>query len=337
MYPYCDTAYRLRSDTTDQVVSRNHRIIVERGGEFVFEVAEKAAWKCEVRVPILESLSELQRYLPLSHKGTDSKKQNMFSGMRVGTNVEEPVREEYRVASTSHKSDVLSLWQGDNSPTSEQFENDTCRIYLQQQMQWQEQSERTCQTLAQGTSRLDRRVETSVKRANARSKQSSLEGRSYNLEKEGELYSVEDGTLPERISNNGQERRLHYGAPTSRRSAVGKMPVAFGSSAPRRSQQNEQQPRESDAVREQQGSQIVRSSRRTRTTLARIEPVFYSGIVWCVQVPTGAFVARRNDKIFVTGNSGFPKSLDVSKAIDKQLGAEREVIGHRTDGRYGRG
>jgi len=29
--------------------------------------------------------------------------------------------------------------------------------------------------------------------------------------------------------------------------------------------------------------------------------------------------------------SGFPKSLDVSKAIDKAAGAEREVIGRRTD------
>jgi hypothetical protein len=46
-----------------------------------------------------------------------------------------------------------------------------------------------------------------------------------------------------------------------------------------------------------------------------------------VKVPTGAFVARRNGKVFVTGNSGFPKSLDVSKAIDKAAGAEREVVG----------
>jgi site-specific DNA-methyltransferase (adenine-specific) len=49
--------------------------------------------------------------------------------------------------------------------------------------------------------------------------------------------------------------------------------------------------------------------------------------MWCVQVPTGAFVARRNGHIFITGNSGFPKSLDISKAIDKQAGAERKVIG----------
>ncbi|QGJ93783.1 DNA methylase [Mycobacterium phage Hannaconda] len=54
---------------------------------------------------------------------------------------------------------------------------------------------------------------------------------------------------------------------------------------------------------------------------------FYSGEVWCIGVPTGAFVARRHGLVFITGNSGFPKSLDVSKAIDKAAGAEREVIG----------
>jgi site-specific DNA-methyltransferase (adenine-specific) len=53
--------------------------------------------------------------------------------------------------------------------------------------------------------------------------------------------------------------------------------------------------------------------------------------MWCVQVPTGAFVARRNGQIFITGNSGFPKSHDISKAIDKKFGAEREVVGHSSN------
>jgi len=45
-----------------------------------------------------------------------------------------------------------------------------------------------------------------------------------------------------------------------------------------------------------------------------------------MSVPTGAFVARRNGKVFVTGNSGFPKSLDVSKAIDAKAGAKRNKV-----------
>lgn len=40
------------------------------------------------------------------------------------------------------------------------------------------------------------------------------------------------------------------------------------------------------------------------------------------------------DQIMWVYGSGFPKSLNVSKAIDKASGAEREIIGHRTDGRY---
>ena len=46
-----------------------------------------------------------------------------------------------------------------------------------------------------------------------------------------------------------------------------------------------------------------------------------------MKVPTGAFVARRNGKIFVTGNSGFPKSHNIGKSIDKLRGNERDAIG----------
>lgn len=47
-------------------------------------------------------------------------------------------------------------------------------------------------------------------------------------------------------------------------------------------------------------------------------------------MPTGAFVAVRGGVAFPTGNSGFPKSLDVSKAIDRAAGAERQVIARRS-------
>lgn len=58
----------------------------------------------------------------------------------------------------------------------------------------------------------------------------------------------------------------------------------------------------------------------------------YDGEVWCVRVPTGAFVVRRSGRPFITGNSGFPKSMDVSKAIDKRLGTERKIISERKRG-----
>ena len=42
-YEYSDTAYRIRSNNTDQIVSRNHRVLVERGGTYEFEYAENLA------------------------------------------------------------------------------------------------------------------------------------------------------------------------------------------------------------------------------------------------------------------------------------------------------
>lgn len=59
-------------------------------------------------------------------------------------------------------------------------------------------------------------------------------------------------------------------------------------------------------------------------------------MIWCPTVSTGAFVARRNGKVFITGNSGFPKSLDVSKAIDKAAGAEGEYRDAKTKAHAGR-
>lgn len=52
----------------------------------------------------------------------------------------------------------------------------------------------------------------------------------------------------------------------------------------------------------------------------------YKGTVWCLETETGAFVVRRNGKAFISGNSGFPKSHNISKAIDKMYGAKREKI-----------
>ena len=64
----------------------------------------------------------------------------------------------------------------------------------------------------------------------------------------------------------------------------------------------------------------LQDMRRTTTTLARIIPEHYKGRIWCITVPSGTIVARRNGKVFITGNSGMPKSMDISKAIDKKLG-----------------
>ena len=69
-------------------------------------------------------------------------------------------------------------------------------------------------------------------------------------------------------------------------------------------------------------------------TRHRQEKQFYKGKVWCIETNTGAFVVRRNGKLFISGNSGFPKSLNIGKAIDKSAGAKREIIGRKQGDRY---
>lgn len=61
---------------------------------------------------------------------------------------------------------------------------------------------------------------------------------------------------------------------------------------------------------------------KSKVTVSEVE---YSGVFWCPSVSTGAFVARRNGKVFITGNSGFPKSLNIAKAIDQRR-ASNDVI-----------
>jgi hypothetical protein len=63
------------------------------------------------------------------------------------------------------------------------------------------------------------------------------------------------------------------------------------------------------------------------TVEAMVGRQYYRGKVWCVRVATGAFVAIREGNSFVTGNSGFPKSLNVSKMLEKEIIAEAEAKG----------
>jgi hypothetical protein len=71
---------------------------------------------------------------------------------------------------------------------------------------------------------------------------------------------------------------------------------------------------------------VVYVNPKTRTTQVqgkqRADRLPYKGKVWCLTVPTGAFVVRRSGRPFITGNSGFPKAHAADKAIDKALGVK---------------
>lgn len=262
-----DTAYHIKSNCTDQIVSRNHNCLVERNGRLVFVKAEK--------------LSPMEN---------------------------------------------MPVLQNDFCEIQEGFSNPLLKT-MQRPSPWG-RMETTC---PQRSQKLVRIFQNSFKKAHDWLNESILE-RGYHLqEKKRQLlesiYKI--CSLPDRIFKHGTERRLCYGTPSFSSSGNRQTVNETGKCSPYQSQCRGQQDSKLNAVQKQHRSQKIRTRPTYNTTLATVTPIKYSGLIFCPTVSTGAFVARRNGKLFITGNSGFPKSLDISKAIDKMYGAEREVIGKK--------
>jgi hypothetical protein len=71
LYDNKHTAYRIQSNTTDQIVSRNHRVAVEQDGGIVFKQAETL--KHQENIPFLESVPEMQNSIHSTDKRTSNK------------------------------------------------------------------------------------------------------------------------------------------------------------------------------------------------------------------------------------------------------------------------
>ena len=313
VYPdYSDTAFSIRGDHTDQLVSREHRCLVERGGAYVFERAEEAARQREARVPVLEDLPSLLAALPVPDEGTGCPQPDMLEGLRRPA----VSGSEARTAQPPAKSpsDLSGMRQA-LPPTSVQAAR-TAGTGVLAAVQGNPGRGSAADAGRERAQRLDRGVDGVVRGEDDGTGEPCLEGRRDLLPQEGELRAGQVRPLPAGVRGDGPQGRLCDGAPAPGSAGDRPLPSAGGSGPSRQPRSAGQRAGELDAVRDQPRPQAVRASRFTRSDLARIESVEYSGLVWCVRVPSGAFVARRNGKVFVTGNSGFPKSLDVSKAID---------------------
>ncbi len=286
-YAYADTAYRIKSDSTDQLVSRNHRCLVERGRSYVYERAEKLNQK--EKVPVLASMPDMQGCL-LEDTSVDKEECCKYMQSTVCRHLE---IQQPRAPRASKK----NSWRG------------TCRV--------------------------DRKELGVLSRKNERLEQSRLEGRCNLFQKEGQLRQAQHQicSLSKRVSGNGAQGQVCNGAQVACSAMPGTCTEKIGGSTPQRPQPGKQCTGQLDAFCKQQSAQEIRSKRRTRATLATVTPVHYEGTVWCVRVPTGAFVAKRNGMVFITGNSGFPKSLNIGKALDREAGAEREVVGKNPNAR----
>ena len=325
VYDYDDTAYRIHSEQTDQIVTRNHRVIVgtERGWEF--SPAEETARESEIRVPILETVPEMLGEISLQDVIPDTKEQ-ILQKMCVGKyqQFQKGIQKTSLFSTVNDSNSMLSVqkrdveiqmpYEGGPSP------------YLFLSMCRGLEGEGVEQTRTQGTGSLGTGGSTVSQNKNVWSQQSGVEGRSDGFQDPRELRGCEVPPMSPRIPFNGEERRVCDGTSIDCSSIDRSMFNQDRNGSSCQSRPYRQSTGESDAIQNERGTQTVRASRFTTTDLARIEPIHYRGIVWCVRVPTGAFVARRNGKVFVTGNSGFPKSQNISKFLDKKAGAVREVI-----------
>ena len=317
-YEFNDTAYRLIGDFGEQVVTKNHRCIVERFGMETFQFAEEAARQREACVPILESLPELQQALSDTDKGTGGPRQDMQREMCGGL---DRGCEHWKVdderADRSDAGSVRSLRQD----VLAQYEASETRQPpgVLKEMQWRDPRCGMETARPQGQKELEPAGGSVLNCPNDWSCQSGMEGRSDLSEPEGQIcgsvnqiYSVSAG-----FHSDGSERWLRYGTSDSRGLSHEAPVDASGDGASSKSRRDQECEQEFDVIRDKYRSQGIRAWRGHRSAMVRIVSFHHVGKVWCLRVPTGAFVAVRGGVAFPTGNSGFPKSLDVSKAIDE--------------------
>ncbi len=317
-YAIADTVYRVQSDKTDQIVTRNHRCLVERGGRYVFQVAEEAARQRQARVPVLEDVRSLLESLPVPNQGAGNAKQNLLPNVQRQTDQSEP---EGRQACADQDGDLSDVRRGIRDP-SEPRKPTAEVLFVPLQRQGAGEEPRPALGQHEGAQANGPAI---------RPRQSRMEGRGDVLPQARELQANQVREMSAGVYGDGTQGWLCDGASPDRSDDSQSALVAFRGGASQGPRSAKQCDSESATVCQQPSTQTVRASRYTRADLVNVTPVHYEGVVWCVRVPTGAFVARRNGKAFVTGNSGFPKSLDVGKAMDKAAGAEREVVGRRTD------
>jgi DNA modification methylase len=331
-YDYDDTAYRLIGDFGEQVVSRSHRVLIERNGEEVFITAEEAAAETnEISVPVLEDLPALREALHDAHERTSCQKQNVRQSV--------PWSNDFKESNRQKEADGVAYRIKDGNLRGLRERIYSVRIANQESgkagMQSELQRGFSCPVSSrkwidrERVGGLDRRNESEIDKTNDRGNKPGMERRGNVPESQGELCQSADQvcSLSAEVYQHGAERRVCDGTSAEGgdgdRSSLG----ANGGRASYQPSGDGQPDREFDVVQDECRPQSLRRWRGHKTAVVRVLPFRYTGKVWCIRVPTGCFVAVRNGVAFPTGNSGFPKALDVSAAIDQKLGAEREVVG----------
>ena len=329
-YEYDDTAYRIKSDFTDQIVSRNHRCIVERGGRKVFAKAETL--ECKEDIPFLESVPSLQESFPSAYKRTRIKEESMFKKMCGKTNILSEKRENKEDGGAGDDTNTLCSLRK-RALDAQLLPKKGKKTNMFQALQWYFKRRGMEEACSQRERGMDGRKQKILSQEDERGKQPCMERWCNLFQNAWKLCWREICAVPTRVYGDGSQRWLCNGASSIGCTGVEKTFEEDRGSASQRPRPNQQFINQSSAIREQSNTQTLRERSGCRTALATITPFHYKGVMWCVEVPSGAFVAWRNGKIFITGNSGFQKSLDISKQLDKAAGKEREVVGKNPNAR----
>jgi len=171
------------------------------------------------------------------------------------------------------------------------------------------------------TSRVDPGAPRGWPGAHDRPEQSRLEGRRHRVQEAWELLGRPVRALAGVGASDGTRGWLRDGAPAG--DGIGlRLPDdahrGRESREPRPVRQSTGQP---DHVARQPDAQALRVGEVPAgdSEPDTVRTVPYVGTVWCITVPSGAFVARRNGVVFVTGNSGFPKSKSSLKPAHEPI------------------
>jgi len=319
-YPYDRDAFRLRGVGTDQIVSEQHRCIVEREGRWEHVVSGDLA-DTEV-VPCLQIGIHAQ-------KGDPGDVWALLCESSPG------LQEEALVGTEGPDGGLHGLRQDEVvSRCVAPKRNQAASVFPRMQRSasgaglGEARAQRGCCGDARGACICDPQDD--------RPEQPCVERRGDEIQEEGQLRQERPDQvfpMPHQPAVDGPQGRVHHGTSADCGGGCGSSTDSAGSGSPCEPQPHRQSVGEPDAVCIKSGSQAVRAPRNACPNLVRVcvhvEQVHYKGTVWCVKVATGAFVARRNGMAFITGNSGFPKSLNISKAVDKTLGVVREVVGSK--------
>jgi DNA modification methylase len=314
VYEIDDTVFRISTDYGDQIVSRNHRCLVEQSGAEIFRFAEEAAREHEIRLPILEDLSCLLEAVSKSNTGTGQSQSNVHEG--VSFKDTEHKEDWNPITIQSEGNDGLRPLRIGEVYSASVGEGEKRQFLLQPQVS-REGGIRSGpdSSLIKGKGELETGIRIGVNQENDRSDKSGLGWRHNVPQQEGKLCQCSIREVSAGIYPDVAERCVCDGTQTGGSENIEEGIISLGMRPPHRPRSAEQQTDQSDVVQDESRSQIVRAWGGHKTVVGRIEPERYRGIVWCVRVKTGAFVAVRNGFAFPTGNSGFPKSHNVDHGL----------------------